>query len=89
MSNIAIELLPQYRCHKIVRAAKIVHMRRNDGDDSATLWLDGQFVLTVDHHFMAKHNPSPGGYIVIYDDNYMSWSPGPQFEAGYTLIEEE
>lgn len=81
--------LPKYRCHKTVSAAKIIHMKPNDGDGSATLWLEGNLSTTVDHIFMAKHNPSVGGYYVIYDDGYTSWSPGPQFEAGYTLIEED
>src|SRR6266576_226320 len=27
-----------------------------------------------------------GGYYVVYEDNYESWSPAKAFEEGYTLI---
>jgi hypothetical protein len=43
--------------------------------------------LEVDAEFLAKHNPVPGGYFVVYEDGYRSYSPAAAFEAGYTLIQ--
>lgn len=40
----------------------------------------------VDWAFMAKHKPEAGGYYVVYDDGYKSFSPAKAFEEGYTLI---
>ena len=28
-----------------------------------------------------------GGYLVVYDDGYVSWSPAKAFEEGYTRID--
>lgn len=33
--------------------------------------------------------PAIGGYFVVYDDGYESWSPAEAFEKGYTLIDGE
>lgn len=40
----------------------------------------------IEPEFIAKHNPQPGGYFVIYKDGYKSFSPAKAFEEGYTLI---
>lgn len=84
-------VLPRYRCHKEVKAAKILEVYIRDGDGGASLWFTNPKYdpVEVDHLFMAKHNPSRGGYYVVYGDGYASWSPGKAFEEGYTLIEEE
>lgn len=37
--------------------------------------------------FVRKHAPFAGGYFVIYDDGYQSYSPAKAFEDGYTLVE--
>lgn len=42
--------------------------------------------FAVDEAFMAKHKPEVGGYYVVYDDGYKSFSPAKAFEEGYTLI---
>jgi hypothetical protein len=83
--------LPRYKSHKIVHALKIRRIEPNDGTGGATLhwYLDAIYgPLEVDNLFMAKHNPSAGGYYVIYPDGYQSWSPAQAFEEGYSLIEE-
>jgi hypothetical protein len=79
---------PLYKCHKEVRAEKILGVIPVDGTGGAILYFDKYPSVPVDHHFMAKHNPSTGGYYVIYQDGYTSWSPGPAFEEGYSLVEE-
>ena len=41
----------------------------------------------VDNDFLLKHDPQPGGYFVVYEDGYKSYSPAQAFENGYTRIE--
>jgi hypothetical protein len=69
-----------------VKIDKVIPIEGNGG---AYLYFTNYPVIEVDHLFMAKHNPSSGGYYVIYDDGYTSWSPAKSFEEGYTLIMEE
>jgi hypothetical protein len=33
-----------------------------------------------------KHKPESGGYFVVYDDGYESYSPAKAFEDGYTRV---
>jgi hypothetical protein len=40
----------------------------------------------VEPSFMEKHQPQVGGYYVIYEDGYVSFSPAAAFEDGYTRI---
>lgn len=80
--------LPYYRCHKEVRAMKIIRV---------TAMLENRYQITgeVDGHevnvgvkpeYISKHVPIPGGYYVLYGDGYESFSPAGPFEAGYTLL---
>jgi hypothetical protein len=80
-------MLPLYQSHKQVRAVKI---------ESLQVWPDGSAVIRpaeagfeaikVDAAYVKKHEPKAGGYFVVYDDGYRSWSPAEAFEAGYTLV---
>lgn len=79
--------LPEYVCHKRVRAAKIVAVEYDFGDDgglrSATLrFADGS--KDVEKEWILKHAPRAGGYFVEYEDGYQSFSPAKAFELGYT-----
>lgn len=81
--------MPRWKCHKEVFAAKIEKIEPPyDPDDQ----FDGVFIYSdegrtrVSHAFMDKHNPQVGGYLVIYDDGYQSFSPCKAFEEGYTRI---
>lgn len=81
--------LPRYRCHKKVRAAEIksVEPGRIDGKGpGATIYLNLPIRswVCVGEEFMHKHDPRPGGYFVVYDDGYESFSPAKAFEEGYT-----
>ena len=40
----------------------------------------------VSRQYAVKHDPRAGGYFVVYEDGYESWSPAGVFEAGYSLI---
>jgi hypothetical protein len=42
--------------------------------------------FSVSRAFVFKHNPQPGGYYVVYEDGYESYSPAKAFEEGYTKI---
>lgn len=95
MSSVGAEAeLPRYQSHKKVWALKIAGIIRDgDGEDRDS---DGSAMITpyegryapfkVDAEYMAKHKPQVGGYYVLYDDGYKSWSPAEAFEAGYTRI---
>jgi hypothetical protein len=87
--KVSVEL-PVYQCHKKVRAIKIaeIHPGRIDGKGSgATLvTMDGTHVVCVGEHYDHKHRPTAGGYYVLYEDGYESFSPAEAFESGYTLI---
>jgi hypothetical protein len=80
--------LPRYLCHKEVWALKIGALERvNDKGDYRLTPVDAGCVpFLVDHHYVSKHNPQPGGYFVVYQGGYKSFSPADVFESGYTRI---
>ena len=93
MSDVGAQM-PQYQCHKKVWALKIAAIKKDgDGEDRET---DGSAMITpaekgyapfkVDFEYMRKHKPEAGGYYVVYDDGYKSWSPAKAFEDGYTKL---
>lgn len=84
--------LPKYKCHKEVRALKIAridpYLAGGTVPDGLMLVPEDKqyssFALTDE--FVRWHNPQPGGYYVVYEDGYCSYSPAEVFEAGYTRI---
>ena len=40
----------------------------------------------VSGDYLGKHTPQLGGYYVVYDDGYSSFSPAKAFEEGYTRL---
>ena len=85
--------MPRYRSHKEVHALKIHAVTDptapgNESDGSRLLHFEeaGYGALCVNHAYVRKHNPQAGGYYVVYDDGYPSWSPAKAFEDGYTRI---
>lgn len=87
--NTAAVEIPQYRCHKVVRAAKITAVEGHVEDNGMRLMLGeigGQ--VDVDDIWLGKHGQldMPGGYYVVYDDGYTSFSPAKAFEEGYARI---
>jgi hypothetical protein len=83
------KLLPRYRCHKEVQAAKItrVDIDRESGDALLTCESVSD-PFWVAPSYVQKHKPARGGYFVRYSDGYESFSPAEAFEGGYTLIDE-
>lgn len=82
--------MPQYRCHKVVRAAKITALRQNGNPDMPDLVL-GEIggIVTVLPDWHAKNKPQVGGYYVVYEDGYRSYSPAKAFEEGYVSLADD
>ena len=80
--------LPQWRCHKVVRAAKIASTQEMDDRWYVELvdipGLEG--ILSVAPTVFARGVPEQGDYLVVYDDSYISWSPAKAFEDGYSPL---
>lgn len=47
---------------------------------------DGYAPFHVSADWFRKHKPEAGGYYVVYEDGYKSYSPASAFESGYSLI---
>jgi hypothetical protein len=90
--------MPQYQCHKKVWALKIKAIEHNPNPDATgrsasssygaflTPSEPGYGAFEVDASFMCKHNPQVGGYYVVYEDGYKSYSPAEAFEGGYAPL---
>lgn len=86
--------LPAYKCHKTVRAARIIAVDfmtpDHLGADLTVETPDKQrHKISVSPEYVAKHQPFVGGYYAVYDDGYTSFSPAMAFEAGYRLMDPE
>lgn len=79
----AAKPLPRWQCHKRVHADKITEISETNEEGVCEIILQSSGILPVTLGFMQKHNPQVGGYIVIYDDGYHSYSPAEPFESGY------
>ncbi len=80
--------LPKYQSHKIVHALKIKKLEKPppSGDCIFLPEEEGYDWKFLSAEYMKKHKPQVGGYYVVYDDGYQSWSPAKAFEEGYTKI---
>lgn len=90
--------LPLYQCHKKVRAAQIGAINAGENgmttldlimaplpsDDYTT--FARQVSVDVGQAWLDRFKPEVGGYYVVYEDGYASFSPAAAFEAGYALI---
>ena len=97
--------LPRYKCHKEVWALKIesIEIKRPTIEELDSILngeeeRDAAIITPVDKNcapfgvsseYLRKHNPQPGGYYVVYEDGYRSYSPAKAFDDGYTLILEK
>ena len=84
--------LANWKCHKIVKAGKIVAFGNSlvaFGDIQKITVEDANgepCKIDVPKSIFARGEANVGDYIVIYDDDYKSWSPRNVFEDGYTRI---
>lgn len=79
--------LQQWKCHKIVKAGlisaiTIVSNKAEDGFDSVMVHV-GDKRYEVSLKWLAEKKAKIGGYFVVYDDEYVSYSPSKAFEDGY------
>jgi len=84
--------LQRYKCHKEVEAFRIREILSTanigeESDGSAILTADNGGRLRVSPEYMQKHRPQIGGYFVLYDDGYRSFSPAKAFDDGYRLMQ--
>lgn len=84
--------IPKYKSHKIVHALAISKVVHNPNGSVDLFFKDARFAaINLDSveasrvHAMAEADP---GYLVVYDNNYRSWSPTEQFVDGYTAIDD-
>lgn len=84
------DVLPKYRCHKIVSAAKITGIESDPNFEGHSLLVFGEIqkFIQVEPTWLKRNGPiAIGGYYVVYEDGYRSYSPGLQFDAGYTILD--
>jgi hypothetical protein len=89
--------LPQWKCHKIVGAAKILTVfnegAKADAPEKSHASIvvqvpNDKITVIVEQEWIDKFKPKIGGFLVMYADNYMSFSPETVFMAGYKRIPE-
>jgi hypothetical protein len=85
--------MPKYKCHKEVWALKIkevisVNADEPNGAVKCVFEKDNIFAARIftEDQLLRKPVPKSGFYYVQYPDGYESFSPGDEFEKGYTLI---
>ena len=86
--------MPKYQSFKVVHALKIARIVRDgegqdcESDGSAMMTPEdkGYAPMKLEREYMNKHKPEVGGYYVVYEDGYKSFSPALAFESGYKRI---
>lgn len=95
-----IDRMPRWDSHKVVRAARIHHIEfagRASGPRNSVavhIIVDGTVVaLDVPYEVFQRQRPDfgreDGAYLVIYEDGYISWSPGATFIKNHTPHQDE
>lgn len=86
--------MQRYKCHKEVHAVRITEVKQSAPDAPNTvgcgtwdLFSGGNTPIVVDHNWYSKYRPVAGGYYVLYEDGYTSFSPADAFESGYSLLD--
>lgn len=81
--------LPKFKSHKVVEAAKIAEISApSDQTSNGSLVLEGAEAVFPPASYFEKHDPQVGGYYVVYEDGYASFSPAEAFESGYTSVDD-
>ena len=74
--------IPVYQCHKQVKAFEIGKI------EGELIYPTNEGLckpVEVSSEFINKHPLNEPGYLVIYNDDYVSYSPKEAFKAGYDL----
>lgn len=79
--------MKSYKSHKIVRAAKI-SVAESQADGTWRYATGDGVPHHLDHATSKRFHPTEEdpGYVVVYPDGYVSWSPSKAFEEGYVVI---
>lgn len=79
--------IPLYQSHKTVGALQILSVLPNPRGIELHFY-DTSFVpVQMPTEWDEKHSPFSGGYLVSYEDGYLSFSPPQAFESGYARID--
>ena len=89
--------MPKYKCIKTVWALKIkkieldsdIAKKENRPTDCSAIITPeelGYAPFRVSAEYFQKHQPVAGGYYVVYEDGYKSFSPADAFEKGYVSL---
>lgn len=86
--------MDKWKGHKVVEAGKIARLRTLDNGSAIVDVDDGEEVGIKPEDWkrmdaMRPHEDFVGGYLVKYEDGYLSWSPADAFEKGYSLAVEQ
>lgn len=89
-----VERMQTYKSHKVVEAAEILSAMPNPYGPGAIFHLRGEkTTVALPPEWILRHSRGTqsleafvGGYLVRYDDGYVSWSPKEAFESGYTKV---
>ena len=88
MNNVNQIEMPKYKCHKVVHALKIKSINPADSGSGFIIIPEEDrydpFYVSLD--YAERHRPKDGGYYVVYEDGYKSFSPAEAFEGGYTKL---
>ena len=83
--------MKRFRSHKEVDAAEIIDILSSlTGFEIVAETYDESNptkTYPVDENFFKRGKAKPGDFLVLYNDNYLSWSPRKPFIEGYTEIE--
>lgn len=87
ISGLGVEM-PRYKCHKVVHALKIARLEARPGIQGTLLVPadEGYGAFGLEPAWVEKFQPKAGGYFVVYEDGYQSFSPARAFEEGYTPL---
>lgn len=82
--------MQKYRCHKIVEAQdlreKHVQCSFGDGGRMIVVITGTTERYEIPANKIASVEEPEDGYLVKYEDGYVSWSPREVFENGYAAI---
>lgn len=80
--------MKKYQSHKVVEAALITAIEQTPAEivvppnGSWEIIVEGGEQFRVDHDTFCKRGFQVGGYLVLYKDGYVSYSPAAAFENG-------
>ena len=89
MPDATLSALPRWRSHKIVSGDKITGISTDNGIERWHLACGAVIEVNDMLRNRVPGGAFPvGGYLVVYEDGFRSWSPAEAFEGGYTRIED-